>query len=50
MATRSAIGIKHGDRIAQLIFLPYYQANFQIVDKLEETKRGAGGFSSTGIA
>lgn len=40
--------INHQDRIAQFIFLPYYQAKFKIVDKLEETVRGEGGMGSTG--
>lgn len=40
--------IGHGDRIAQLIVAPVIQAQFQIVDQLNETQRGAGGFGSTG--
>lgn len=40
--------ISHGDRIAQLVFLPYLEADFVEVNKLEETERGAGGFGSTG--
>lgn len=35
-------------RIAQLILLPYQNINFIEVDKLTDTKRGAGGFGSTG--
>lgn len=42
-----SIIIKHQDRIAQLIFLPYYQATFSIKENLEETGR-TGGFESTG--
>lgn len=41
--------IAHGDRIAQLAFVPYYQAQFDVVDELNETERGAGGFGSTGV-
>ena len=37
-----------GERIAQLVFLPYVNAEFEEVDKLTETERGAGGFGSTG--
>lgn len=37
-----------GERIAQLVFLPYINAEFEEVDKLTETERGAGGFGSTG--
>lgn len=40
--------IVHGDRIAQFMFVPYYQAQFDVVDELNETERGAGGFGSTG--
>lgn len=40
--------INHGDRIAQLVFLPYLPVEFKEVDTLDETERGAGGFGSTG--
>lgn len=40
--------VKKGDRIAQLVFVPVFQANLQVVDELEESERGAGGFGSTG--
>lgn len=39
--------ITGGERIAQLVILPYVQAYFYEVDELEETKRGDGGFGST---
>lgn len=41
--------IHHGDRIAQLVFMPYEQANLIEVDNLDETERGDGGFGHTGI-
>ena len=41
--------IHHGDRIAQLMFVPYEQANLIEVDTLDETERGSGGFGSTGV-
>ena len=41
--------IEQGDRIAQLVFLPYVNVDFNIVDDLKETKRGDGGFGSTDI-
>lgn len=41
--------IFHDDRIAQMLFLPYYKPNFNIVDELSETERGDGGFGSTGM-
>ena len=37
-----------GDRIAQLVVLPYLSVTFTEVDELSETARGAGGFGSTG--
>lgn len=40
--------IHHGDRIAQLVFLPYIHVNFHEVEDLDTTDRGAGGFGSTG--
>ena len=40
--------VHHGDRIAQLVLLPYLPMEFEEVDALSETVRGAGGFGSTG--
>ena len=40
--------IKNGDRIAQLIFLPFIQSKFIEVEELNNTDRGSGGFGSTG--
>lgn len=40
--------VENGERIAQISFVPYYTANFKLVDKLDDTERGAGGFGSTG--
>jgi len=40
--------IAHGDRIAQLIVASVVQAGFAVVDALDDTARGAGGFGSTG--
>ncbi|MBK5924716.1 deoxyuridine 5'-triphosphate nucleotidohydrolase [Rhodovulum sulfidophilum] len=40
--------IRHGDRIAQMIVAPVVQAAFEVVEDLDETLRGAGGFGSTG--
>lgn len=40
--------VRHGDRIAQLIVAPVVQAKFQLVEVLDDTARGAGGFGSTG--
>ena len=40
--------IKRGERIAQMVIAPVTQAEWQAVDALSETARGAGGFGSTG--
>lgn len=40
--------INPGERIAQLILMPYIPMLFQEVDELSETARGEGGFGSTG--
>ena len=40
--------IKKGDRIAQLVFIPYVDTPLNEVKELDETERGAGGFGSTG--
>ena len=41
--------VQNGDRIAQLVFMPVRQMSFQIKNKFTElTKRGEGGFGSTG--
>lgn len=40
--------VKNGERIAQLVIMPYLSVNFSEVDKLDETERGDGGFGSTG--
>ena len=40
--------IEPEERIAQIAFVPYIKGNFEVVDDLEETIRGAGGFGSTG--
>lgn len=41
--------IEAGERIAQLVFVPVIQAEFQIVDAFEETSRGEGGFGHSGV-
>jgi dUTP pyrophosphatase len=41
--------IKTGDRIAQAVVQKVYQASFEIVEELDQTVRGSGGFGSTGV-
>lgn len=39
---------KRGDKIIQIVLLPIIKPEIEIVDELEETERGDGGFGSTG--
>lgn len=39
---------KIGDRVAQLVIIPYPLIEFNEVDELSSTERGEGGFGSTG--
>ena len=41
--------IRHGDRVAQAVVAPVVQVGFAVVDGLDETERGTGGFGSTGF-
>ena len=40
--------VEHGERIAQLVLAPVITADFSVVDDLDSTARGEGGFGSTG--
>jgi len=42
------VTINKGDRIAQLIFIPFKKINFKEVEELSDTDRGTGGLGSTG--
>ena len=44
----NAIVINKGDRIAQGVICPVMKVEFDVVDSLDETKRGEGGYGSTG--
>lgn len=46
---REPFTIRRGDRIAQLILAPVCRACLQLVDTLEATQRGSGGFGHTGV-
>ncbi len=37
-----------GERIAQMVVIPYVRGEFELTDTLSDTERGAGGFGSTG--
>ena len=46
--TNSAQCVVLGDRIGQIVIMPYLQAEYTVVEELGETERGEGGFGSTG--
>ncbi len=43
------VAFERGERIAQLVIAPVQQVEISLVDSLEDTVRGGGGFGSTGI-
>ncbi|NRB33427.1 MAG: dUTP diphosphatase [Rhodobacteraceae bacterium] len=47
-AGQEQITLDHGDRIAQGVIAPVVQAQFVVVEQLDNTARGTGGFGSTG--
>jgi len=46
--SKSDFEIKSGERVAQLVIAKHEQAEWQLVEELGNTDRGAGGFGSTG--
>jgi len=40
--------VNKGDKISQLVILPILTPDLELVDELESTERGEGGFGSTG--
>jgi dUTP pyrophosphatase len=40
--------VKKGDRIAQLVIIPFVAADFDVVEELPPARRGDGGFGSSG--
>lgn len=46
---REAIALAAGDRVAQLVIVPFIAAEFMPVESLDETERGSGGYGSTGV-
>ena len=41
--------VQPGDRIAQMVINKFEQAEFEVVEELDETERGEGGYGHTGI-
>ena len=46
--SQNVFKIQKGLRIAQMVLCPVVKANLKEVETLEKTKRGSGGFGSTG--
>ena len=46
---KNSYQIRKGEKIAQMIFNEIKYANFKIVDSLDSTSRGEGGYGSTGM-
>jgi dUTP pyrophosphatase len=46
---QEAFTINRGDRIAQMVIAPYLRADWRVVEDLEATARGEGGFGHTGV-
>lgn len=44
----SAFTIEIGERIAQMVFVPIVQAEFECVSEFDQTSRGSGGFGHSG--
>ncbi len=44
----SAFTIEIGERIAQMVFVPVVQAEFECVSEFDQTSRGSGGFGHSG--
>jgi len=45
---REPAAFARGERIAQLVLTPFAHANLTVVDELPPSRRGSGGFGSTG--
>ncbi len=45
---QSTFFIARGERIAQVVLAPVTRLNWRLVDALDDTERGSGGFGSTG--
>lgn len=47
--SKTSFEINPGDRIAQLVFVPVIQTQFEIVEDFDLSHRGEGGFGHTGV-
>jgi dUTP pyrophosphatase len=48
--SRNAYVIQPGERIAQMVFVPVLQVQFEVVESFEDSRRGDGGFGHSGQA
>ena len=46
--TKTAVELQEGERVAQLVVVPFISAQFIPVAEIDETERGQGGYGSTG--
>jgi dUTP pyrophosphatase len=46
---QDVVRFERGDRVAQLVIAPVTKAEWNLVDSLDQTDRGSGGFGSTGV-
>jgi dUTP pyrophosphatase len=46
---REKVEIRRGDRIAQLLVVPFAEVEPVLVEELPETQRGSAGFGSSGL-
>jgi dUTP pyrophosphatase len=42
------VTIEEGDKVAQIVIAPVFLGEVEVVDELDDTQRGSGGFGSTG--
>lgn len=48
--SKNTYRILPGDRIAQMVFVPIIQAEFDLVDSFDASARGSGGFGHSGVS
>lgn len=48
--SNQVVTLNRGDRMAQLIFVPVLQVQFDQVDSFDDSDRGAGGFGHSGVS
>ncbi len=46
---REAFVVEHAMRVAQIVVAPVARASVSVVENLDDTQRGSGGFGSTGL-